>query len=137
MHVCAHAPIACTRASDTPRRIRREASYLLSLLLLILLLTPAAAPRGIKFGLFGGVALFGVIFYASGIPRVQRDVLQKVPFIGGHFVHTIPASDNVGCLPLPSPLLPPLPSLPLSLPVPRSVPGDINDDVTANTACFS
>lgn len=24
----------------------------------------------------GGVALFAVIFYASGIPRVQRDILQ-------------------------------------------------------------
>lgn len=29
-----------------------------------------------KMAGFGGVALFGVIFYASGIPRLQRDVLQ-------------------------------------------------------------
>ncbi|EMR64160.1 hypothetical protein MGN70_003149 [Eutypa lata] len=50
---------------------------------------------GINSGAFGGVALFAVIFYASGIPRVERDILQKVPFIGGNFVHEVPASDNV------------------------------------------
>ncbi|KAI0388602.1 ubiquinol-cytochrome-c reductase complex subunit-domain-containing protein [Xylariaceae sp. FL0594] len=43
---------------------------------------------------FGAVALFAVIFYASGIPRVQTDILQKVPFLGGHYVKEIPASDN-------------------------------------------
>jgi hypothetical protein len=26
--------------------------------------------------MFGGVALFAVIFYASGIPRIQKDILQ-------------------------------------------------------------
>lgn len=31
---------------------------------------------GLKSGAFGAVALFGVIFYASGIPRLQKDVLQ-------------------------------------------------------------
>ncbi|KAI0097771.1 ubiquinol-cytochrome-c reductase complex subunit-domain-containing protein [Nemania sp. FL0031] len=49
---------------------------------------------GVKSGAFGGVALFAVIFFASGIPRVQRDILQKIPFIGGHFIKEIPASDN-------------------------------------------
>ncbi|KAI1166597.1 ubiquinol-cytochrome-c reductase complex subunit-domain-containing protein [Nemania serpens] len=49
---------------------------------------------GIKSGAFGGVALLAVIFYASGIPRLQRDVLQKIPFIRGHFIQEIPASDN-------------------------------------------
>lgn len=62
---------------------------------------------------FGGVALFGVIFYASGIPRLQRDVLQvcmddndfdkrdiltpqqKVPFVGSYFVNEVPPEDNV------------------------------------------
>lgn len=61
---------------------------------------------------FGGVALFGVIFYASGIPRLQRDVLQvctlnsfdktymltpsqKVPFVGNYFVNEVPPEDNV------------------------------------------
>ncbi|KAI1273216.1 ubiquinol-cytochrome-c reductase complex subunit-domain-containing protein [Xylaria sp. FL0933] len=49
---------------------------------------------GVQAGAFGGVALFAVIYFASGIPRVQRDILQKIPFIGGHFVKEIPASDN-------------------------------------------
>jgi len=53
-----------------------------------------AAGLGMKLGAFGGVALFGVIFYASGIPRVERDILQKLPFIGHRFVHEVPASDN-------------------------------------------
>ncbi|KAI1826448.1 ubiquinol-cytochrome-c reductase complex subunit-domain-containing protein [Xylaria intraflava] len=49
---------------------------------------------GVKSGAFGGVALFAVIFFASGIPRVQKDILQKIPFIGNNFIHEIPASDN-------------------------------------------
>ncbi|KAI0406894.1 ubiquinol-cytochrome-c reductase complex subunit-domain-containing protein [Xylaria palmicola] len=49
---------------------------------------------GVKSGAFGGVALFAVIFFASGIPRVKRDILQNVPFIGDHFIKEIPASDN-------------------------------------------
>ncbi|KAJ8121587.1 hypothetical protein O1611_g10063 [Lasiodiplodia mahajangana] len=49
---------------------------------------------GVKSGAFGGVALFAVIFFASGIPRVQKDILQKIPFIGGHFIKETPASDN-------------------------------------------
>lgn len=31
---------------------------------------------GVKAGLFGGVALFAVIFFASGIPRIQKDILM-------------------------------------------------------------
>ncbi|KAI2624763.1 ubiquinol-cytochrome-c reductase complex subunit-domain-containing protein [Xylaria nigripes] len=49
---------------------------------------------GMKAGAFGGVALFAVIFFASGIPRVREDILQKLPFIGHRFIHKIPASDN-------------------------------------------
>ncbi|KAI0132873.1 ubiquinol-cytochrome-c reductase complex subunit-domain-containing protein [Xylariales sp. AK1849] len=49
---------------------------------------------GFKAGAFGGVALFAVIFYASGIPRVQRDILQKVPGLSSFFVKDVPASDN-------------------------------------------
>ncbi|KAK5633483.1 hypothetical protein RRF57_009197 [Xylaria bambusicola] len=49
----------------------------------------------VKSGAFGGVALFAVIFFASGIPRVQKDILQKIPVIGGHFIKEIPASDNI------------------------------------------
>jgi hypothetical protein len=31
---------------------------------------------GVNAGLFGGVALFAVIFFASGIPRIQKDILM-------------------------------------------------------------
>ncbi|KAI1739487.1 ubiquinol-cytochrome-c reductase complex subunit-domain-containing protein [Xylaria scruposa] len=51
-------------------------------------------PNGMKSGAFGGVALFAVIFFASGIPRVQRDLLQKIPVIGNYWVKEVPASDN-------------------------------------------
>ncbi|KAJ4422933.1 glucosyltransferase [Gnomoniopsis sp. IMI 355080] len=50
---------------------------------------------GMKAAGFGGVALFGVIYFASGIPRLQRDVLQKIPFIGNYFVNEIPPEDNI------------------------------------------
>ncbi|KAI1364603.1 ubiquinol-cytochrome-c reductase complex subunit-domain-containing protein [Xylaria arbuscula] len=53
-----------------------------------------ATKLAVKMGAFGGVALFGVIFFASGIPRVQRDILQKIPVIGNHYIKEIPASDN-------------------------------------------
>ncbi|KAI1638634.1 ubiquinol-cytochrome-c reductase complex subunit-domain-containing protein [Biscogniauxia mediterranea] len=52
------------------------------------------ARLGVKTGAFGGVALFAVIYYASGIPRVQKDILQKVPVIGSYFINEIPPSDN-------------------------------------------
>ncbi|KAI0016380.1 ubiquinol-cytochrome-c reductase complex subunit-domain-containing protein [Xylariomycetidae sp. FL0641] len=58
-------------------------------------ITPTQATRlGFKAGAFGGVALFAVIYYASGIPRVKKDILQKLPAIGGYFVDEIPPSDN-------------------------------------------
>lgn len=47
-----------------------------------------------KAGAFGGVALFAVLFYASGIPRVQNDILMKVPGLRNYYVKDIPASDN-------------------------------------------
>ncbi|KAI1843839.1 hypothetical protein JX266_009895 [Neoarthrinium moseri] len=49
---------------------------------------------GFKAGAFGGVALFAVIFYASGIPRVQQDILMKVPGLRNYFIKDVPASDN-------------------------------------------
>ncbi|KAH8680821.1 ubiquinol-cytochrome-c reductase complex subunit-domain-containing protein [Xylariales sp. PMI_506] len=49
---------------------------------------------GVKAGAFGGVALFAVIFFASGIPRVQKDILMKFPGLAGFYGKEIPASDN-------------------------------------------
>ncbi|KKF93367.1 Ubiquinol-cytochrome-c reductase complex subunit (QCR10) [Ceratocystis platani] len=49
---------------------------------------------GFKSGLFGGAAGVAVIFYASGIPRVQDDILKKIPFFGGFFGKEIHPADN-------------------------------------------
>ncbi|KAI4602562.1 hypothetical protein KJ359_009810 [Pestalotiopsis sp. 9143b] len=51
-------------------------------------------PNGFKAGAFGGVALFAVIFYASGIPRVQDDILKKIPGMSRFYDREVPASDN-------------------------------------------
>ncbi|SPQ25322.1 42cf2dc4-5749-48d2-be97-27b0c339ad38 [Thermothielavioides terrestris] len=56
--------------------------------------TKTFVTTGFKAGLFGGVGLFALIFFGSGIPRIQKDILQKIPFVGHHFVREIPASDN-------------------------------------------
>ncbi|OAA66546.1 Cytochrome b-c1 complex, subunit 10 [Niveomyces insectorum RCEF 264] len=42
----------------------------------------------------GVAAAIGVLFYASGIPRVQRDILQKIPVIGGYFVKEVNPADS-------------------------------------------
>ncbi|QUC19805.1 uncharacterized protein UV8b_04046 [Ustilaginoidea virens] len=39
-----------------------------------------------KSASFGGAAVVGLFFYVSGIPRVQQDVLQKLPLVGRYFV---------------------------------------------------
>ncbi|AEO60733.1 hypothetical protein MYCTH_2310269 [Thermothelomyces thermophilus ATCC 42464] len=56
--------------------------------------TKTLVRTGVKSGLYGGVALFAVIFFASGIPRIQQDILQKVPIIGKRFVREIHPADN-------------------------------------------
>ncbi|OIW31847.1 hypothetical protein CONLIGDRAFT_641625 [Coniochaeta ligniaria NRRL 30616] len=52
------------------------------------------AQFGLKTSYFGVVGLFAVVYFASGIPRVKKDILQKLPVIGDKFVEKIPASDN-------------------------------------------
>ena len=56
-----------------------ESGILLNILLtrILKLKTPLLTlGSGLKSGAFGAVALFAVIFYASGIPRIQKDILQ-------------------------------------------------------------
>lgn len=48
---------------------------------------PMAAAFGVSAGIFA-------LFFFDGIPRVQKDILQKIPFVGGFFVHEIPPEDN-------------------------------------------
>ena len=45
---------------------------------------------------FGGVAGFFALFFFSDIPRVRKDIVQKIPIIGPHYIREVPASDNVG-----------------------------------------
>ncbi|KAK0643883.1 ubiquinol-cytochrome-c reductase complex subunit-domain-containing protein [Cercophora newfieldiana] len=43
---------------------------------------------------FGGVALFTVIFFASGIPKIQDDILKKFPGMAAYYDRSVPASDS-------------------------------------------
>ncbi|KAK1755539.1 ubiquinol-cytochrome-c reductase complex subunit-domain-containing protein [Echria macrotheca] len=57
-------------------------------------ITPQTLFRfGTKAAGFGGVALFTVIYFASGIPRVQDDILKKIPGLAWYYDRSIPASD--------------------------------------------
>ncbi|EXU96817.1 ubiquinol-cytochrome C reductase complex subunit QCR10 [Metarhizium robertsii] len=51
---------------------------------------------GVRSASFGGAAVVGLLLYVSGIPRVQRDVLQKIPFVGRYFIQPeVHPQDNV------------------------------------------
>ncbi|KAI5841165.1 ubiquinol-cytochrome-c reductase complex subunit-domain-containing protein [Morchella snyderi] len=50
---------------------------------------------GLAAGAFGAVAGGTVIYILEGVPRVQNDILKKLPLIGGYWVgREKPASDN-------------------------------------------
>ncbi|PMD20169.1 hypothetical protein NA56DRAFT_646695 [Hyaloscypha hepaticicola] len=49
---------------------------------------------GMTLASFGGVAGFFALFFFSDIPRVRKDIVQKIPIIGPHYIKEIPASDN-------------------------------------------
>lgn len=53
-------------------------------------------PVGTTAAGFGAVALITILFLAGPIPRVQDDILVKIPVIGKYWVgkRDIPASDN-------------------------------------------
>jgi hypothetical protein len=48
-------------------------------------------PIGAAFGASAGIF---AIFFFDGIPRVQTDILQKVPFIGSFYHNEIAPEDN-------------------------------------------
>ncbi|KIN08181.1 hypothetical protein OIDMADRAFT_16530 [Oidiodendron maius Zn] len=54
----------------------------------------SAAKLGGTLAAFGGVAGFFALFFFGEVPRVRKDILSKVPFIGSHFIREVPASDN-------------------------------------------
>ncbi|KAH8150268.1 uncharacterized protein LAJ45_05479 [Morchella importuna] len=49
---------------------------------------------GISASAFGVVAGCTVIYLLEGVPRVQNDILKKLPLIGGYWVREKIASDN-------------------------------------------
>ncbi|KAL0930599.1 uncharacterized protein CTRU02_214674 [Colletotrichum truncatum] len=52
----------------------------------------------VKFGTraagFGAAAGIAALFYTSGIPRIQKDILQKIPVFGQNFIKEIHPADN-------------------------------------------
>ncbi|KAI9839323.1 MAG: hypothetical protein M1819_003318 [Sarea resinae] len=56
---------------------------------------PTQALRlGITGASFAGVAGIFALYFFSDVPRVRRDIMQKLPLIGEHFIREIPPSDN-------------------------------------------
>jgi hypothetical protein len=54
-----------------------------------------ALRMGLKTGAFGASLGVALILFASGIPRVQRDILQKIPIVGSAFIkEPIHPADN-------------------------------------------
>ncbi|PWW73998.1 hypothetical protein C7212DRAFT_330093 [Tuber magnatum] len=52
-------------------------------------------PVGISVASFAAVAGGTVLFILEGVPRVQKDILQKLPLIGSYWTgREKPASDN-------------------------------------------
>ncbi|GKT61499.1 putative null [Colletotrichum tofieldiae] len=56
-----------------------------------MLIIDGSGTRAAGFGAAAGIA---ALFYTSGIPRIQRDILMKIPVIGQTYVKEIPPSDN-------------------------------------------
>ncbi|EME47205.1 hypothetical protein DOTSEDRAFT_69227 [Dothistroma septosporum NZE10] len=52
------------------------------------------ARAGLLAGGFGASAAVFALFFFDGVPRVQKDIIQKIPFVGKFFVHEIPPEDN-------------------------------------------
>ncbi|MCJ1368157.1 hypothetical protein MMC16_007298 [Acarospora aff. strigata] len=43
---------------------------------------------------FGAVAGIFALFFFSDVPKVRKDIMQKMPVIGEYFVKEVPPSDN-------------------------------------------
>lgn len=46
---------------------------------------------GAGFGIVAGTA---ALFFLDGVPRVKKDILQKLPLIGSYFIDYVPPEDN-------------------------------------------
>jgi len=45
-------------------------------------------------GGFAGVAGIFALFFFGEVPKVRKDILSKVPFVGSYFIREIPADEN-------------------------------------------
>ncbi|KAK4632359.1 Cytochrome b-c1 complex subunit 10, mitochondrial [Fulvia fulva] len=54
----------------------------------------ALGRAGIVAGAFGVSAGVFALFFFDGVPRVQKDIIQKIPFVGKFFINEIPPEDN-------------------------------------------
>ncbi|KAH8597333.1 ubiquinol-cytochrome-c reductase complex subunit-domain-containing protein [Bisporella sp. PMI_857] len=54
----------------------------------------SATKLGFTLGGFGAAAGVFAIFFFQDIPRVRKDIMQKIPIIGDSYIREIPASDN-------------------------------------------
>ena len=50
-----------------------------------------SAVMGSLFGVAGGIF---ALFFFNGVPRVKKDILQNVPFVGEFFIDEVPPEDN-------------------------------------------
>lgn len=48
----------------------------------------------IMTGLFGVAAVTGLVLFFDEVPRVRKDILQKLPIVGSYFLREIPPEDN-------------------------------------------
>ncbi|KAF2710916.1 hypothetical protein K504DRAFT_453948 [Pleomassaria siparia CBS 279.74] len=49
---------------------------------------------GVLAGGFGGVAGIFALFFFAEVPKVSKDIMQKVPILGSYFVKEIAPEDN-------------------------------------------
>ncbi|EFX06148.1 hypothetical protein CMQ_4217 [Grosmannia clavigera kw1407] len=49
---------------------------------------------GIQTGPFAVAAAVAALFYTSGIPRIQTDILQKIPVVGSYFTKEVNPADS-------------------------------------------
>lgn len=54
--------------------------------------------RGNTLAGFAVTGIFGALYFLGDVPRVRKDILEKVPIIGPYWHREIAPEDNVRCL---------------------------------------